>query len=76
MSLASPEPSQVKRMGFMVGQIVVPDDFDQMGSEEIEYMFRPIGSEHAVAIDSLPLIHKDPLIAFSWPKPPSRVLRY
>ncbi|WP_341524110.1 type II toxin-antitoxin system prevent-host-death family antitoxin [Pseudomonas sp. G.S.17] len=39
MSLASPEPSQVRRLGFMAGQITVPDDFDQMGAEEIENMF-------------------------------------
>lgn len=39
MALTSPEPGQVKRLGFMVGQITVPDDFDQMGSDEIEHMF-------------------------------------
>jgi hypothetical protein len=26
-------------LGFMAGQIVVPDDFDQMGSAEIERLF-------------------------------------
>ncbi|MDB5980629.1 MAG: antitoxin of a toxin/antitoxin system, phd-like [Pseudomonas sp.] len=31
MSLTSPEPAQVKRLGFMAGQINVPDDFDRMG---------------------------------------------
>lgn len=30
---------QVKRVGFMTGQIVVPDDFDRMGSAEIERLF-------------------------------------
>jgi prevent-host-death family protein len=39
MSLTSPEPSQVRRLGFMAGQITVPDDFDQMGRDEIEQMF-------------------------------------
>lgn len=39
MSLASPEPSQVRRLGFMAGQIMVPDDFDRMGADEIESMF-------------------------------------
>jgi prevent-host-death family protein len=39
MSLASPEPSQIKRLGFMAGQINVPDDFDRMGAEDIEHMF-------------------------------------
>jgi prevent-host-death family protein len=39
MSLTSPEPGQVKRLGFMTGQIAVPDDFDRMGNDEIEHMF-------------------------------------
>jgi prevent-host-death family protein len=37
-ALASTD-DQVKRLGFMAGQITVPDDFDQMGSEEIEKLF-------------------------------------
>lgn len=28
-----------RRLGFMAGQISVPDDFDQMGSEKIEQIF-------------------------------------
>ncbi len=32
-------PRQVKRLGFMAGQIAVPDDFDRMGSPEIEQLF-------------------------------------
>jgi prevent-host-death family protein len=39
MALTTPESSQVRRLGFMAGQIAVPDDFDQMGSDEIEVMF-------------------------------------
>ena len=35
----SPGPAQMKRVGFMAGQIAVPDDFDRMGSEEIEQLF-------------------------------------
>ena len=35
----APEPSKVKRFGFMAGQIVVPDDFDRMGEAEIVKMF-------------------------------------
>ena len=30
---------RVKRLGFMNGQINVPDDFDRMGSETIERLF-------------------------------------
>jgi len=39
MALNSPEPSQIKRFGFMAGQISVPDDFDRMGEVEIAQMF-------------------------------------
>ena len=37
--LNAPEHSQMKRFGFMAGQINVPEDFDQMGETEIEKMF-------------------------------------
>lgn len=37
--LTAPEPSEMKRLGFMIGQIAVPDDFDRMGASEIEQMF-------------------------------------
>jgi len=37
--LDGPNSSQVKRLGFMAGQITVPDDFDQMGHAEIEGLF-------------------------------------
>ncbi|GGA32495.1 type II toxin-antitoxin system Phd/YefM family antitoxin [Dyella nitratireducens] len=39
IALNAPEPSQVKRFGFMAGQISVPDDFDKMGAADIEKMF-------------------------------------
>jgi prevent-host-death family protein len=39
MSLSAPEASQVKRLGFMAGQISVPDDFDRMHGAEIEQLF-------------------------------------
>ena len=38
-ALSAPIGTQVRRLGFMVGQITVPDDFDRMGSEEIEQIF-------------------------------------
>lgn len=28
-----------RRLGFMAGEIAVPDDFDRMGGDEIEVMF-------------------------------------
>ena len=38
------EPKQAKRLGFLAGQIEVPEDFDRMGEEEIQAMF---GEAHA-----------------------------
>jgi prevent-host-death family protein len=38
-ALGAPIGAQVRRLGFMAGQISVPDDFDQMGKEEIERIF-------------------------------------
>ncbi len=38
-ALDAPTAGQVKRIGFMVGEIAVPDDFDRMGSVEIEQLF-------------------------------------
>jgi prevent-host-death family protein len=38
-ALSAPTAAQVRRLGFMAGQISVPDDFDRMGQEEIERMF-------------------------------------
>ena len=37
--LNAPEAGQIKRIGFLAGQIEVPDDFDTMGREEIERLF-------------------------------------
>lgn len=39
IALDSPTGTQVRRIGFMEGQFDVPDDFDQMGSEEIARIF-------------------------------------
>jgi prevent-host-death family protein len=39
IALDAPESSQVKRFGFMAGQISVPDDFDRMGEAQIAAMF-------------------------------------
>lgn len=38
-ALAAPDAREVRRLGFMAGQITVPDDFDSMGSKEIEQLF-------------------------------------
>lgn len=37
--LGAPEAGQVKRTGFLAGQIDVPDDFDEMGGSELEKLF-------------------------------------
>jgi antitoxin (DNA-binding transcriptional repressor) of toxin-antitoxin stability system len=38
-ALDTPTARQVRRLGFMAGEIAVPDDFDRMGSVEIEELF-------------------------------------
>lgn len=37
--LDAPDVSQTRRLGFLRGQMQVPEDFDQMGAEQIEAMF-------------------------------------
>jgi hypothetical protein len=37
MALAAPEAGQ--RLGFMAGQMRMPEDFDRMGDAEIEQLF-------------------------------------
>ena len=37
--LSAPDGGQVRRLGFLRGQIAVPDDFDRLGSAEIEELF-------------------------------------
>jgi prevent-host-death family protein len=38
-SIRDPDPGPVSRLGFLRGQIRVPDDFDHMGKDEILSMF-------------------------------------
>ncbi len=38
-ALAAPVAQAQQRIGFLAGQISVPDDFDTMGAGEIERMF-------------------------------------
>lgn len=37
--LGGVEKSTAGRLGFMAGEIEIPEDFDQMGAQEIEDMF-------------------------------------
>lgn len=39
MAVKAPDAGQSSRLGFLAGQIVVPDDFDRMGESEIQGMF-------------------------------------
>jgi len=39
MALSAPTGKQVRRLGFMAGQIAVPNDFDRMGRKEIQRLF-------------------------------------
>lgn len=32
-------PATPRRLGFLAGEIVVPDDFDRIGADEIEALF-------------------------------------
>lgn len=38
-ALDTPTGRQVRRLGFLIGPFSVPDDFDSIGSTEIERMF-------------------------------------
>jgi len=38
-AIDAPTSTRVRRLGFMAGQITVPDDFDNMGRLEIERVF-------------------------------------
>jgi prevent-host-death family protein len=38
-ALSAPLGAQVRRIGFMAGQVSAPDDFDRMGQQEIERIF-------------------------------------
>jgi prevent-host-death family protein len=39
VALDTPAPGAVRRLGFMAGEIAVPEDFDRMGAAEIERLF-------------------------------------
>lgn len=39
MALSAPVGKKISRVGFMKGQITIPEDFDRMGSQEIEDIF-------------------------------------
>ena len=37
--LSAPEAGKGQRLGFMAGQLRVPDDFDRMGEDDIQRLF-------------------------------------
>ncbi|MBV8046870.1 MAG: type II toxin-antitoxin system prevent-host-death family antitoxin [Paludibacterium sp.] len=37
--LDAPVGREMRRLGFLMGEIAVPDDFDRMGSDEIAQLF-------------------------------------
>ena len=39
VALDAPATGERKRIGFLAGRIEVPDDFDEMGREQIERLF-------------------------------------
>jgi prevent-host-death family protein len=38
-AIDTPEPAAKRRLGFLAGQFSIPDDFDQMGADEIAAAF-------------------------------------
>ena len=38
-AIDSPESSQQRRIGFLAGQLKIPDDFDRMGEDDIVTLF-------------------------------------
>ncbi|MGN6702579.1 MAG: type II toxin-antitoxin system Phd/YefM family antitoxin [Burkholderiaceae bacterium] len=38
-ALEAPAAGEIRRLGFLAGEIAVPDDFDRMGREVIEHLF-------------------------------------
>jgi prevent-host-death family protein len=39
VALTVPTDKKVRRLGFMIGQLTIPKDFDRMGSQDIEELF-------------------------------------
>lgn len=39
VAVEAPESGSMRRIGFLDGQISVPEDFDRMGSTEVEALF-------------------------------------
>jgi prevent-host-death family protein len=39
MPVDAPDPARTKRLGFMAGEIDVPEDFDRMGAARIARLF-------------------------------------
>lgn len=39
MALDAPEAGQQRRLGFLAGYLAAPEDFDQIGAQEIERLF-------------------------------------
>lgn len=39
IAIDAPLPAEARRIGFLQGEILVPDDFDRMGEEEIAREF-------------------------------------
>jgi prevent-host-death family protein len=39
MALDTPVSHEIKRLGFLSGELLIPDDFDRMGEDEINHLF-------------------------------------
>jgi prevent-host-death family protein len=40
-AIEAPDLAPMRRLGFLQGQIAVPEDFDEIGRSDIESMFNP-----------------------------------
>ena len=38
-AIDAPDGGKIRRLGFLAGEMTVPDDFDRMGDEEIQRLF-------------------------------------
>ncbi len=43
VAVEAPEAGAMRRLGFLAGRISVPEDFDRMGSDEVESLFEGAG---------------------------------
>lgn len=38
-AIDAPPATEARRLGFLAGELLIPDDFDRMGENELEQLF-------------------------------------